>query len=769
MIISMQGNWTVAVKSKNASFPQRFVVQGALFGNGVHNGTPGNSVFVFGKQWSIAIQHDPGTGWQSSDSKITFPHKISGNYEFDIQSNDSGGSDQDFNDLILTCSTPETINDFIIYGNVTLYSGRCYFNPCRRFPFVIDTYPGLLSVLKNPVIKDWLEKYYPERIPPIITDPNPPDPTYFKPIVFDLNNEAIQPKTTLRYSRKAIATASSKKGEKKTAEEEDDARFAVSNYELIRTAKPKAAAVSLASDRITLAKQIEGLLFPCFTDPGSRLTLTFEEYDRTAAELAGGGYTGEGNRRLLGDTVTDMHGNYIFRFRFDMTFPGLEDNEDQAPGEASDTVMYPDVIVKIVDYAPFEVKYESAPYYNIPNLKRINICLPESRVRPTSSCFNGNLIGSLGNVFIGGNQNTAGSFADSATQRYEYSNYLESSGKITVRNAMAGFQATCAAWNGTIDMKGCMYDAKKSASENKIKWYTIRVIREGTSGWTYVSQNYKHPKFSKRNLPNYHGDDVGPFYPNVGGALNGLTPAYINIQREIFVDSIDWEFSNLDRYMQLNTAIYDVIAGIRTPGKFFVRVDGYDVGGNHVPNATDLIPLFIHNNGLGFQMTGPILDDGAIAMAECGLYRLTDAQMATPMKFKFRVKDDYGFVNDYQLSMGRCPNTSNNLHANIQGNFAITGGHIFPGGSTFPSGDQPLNVHHTCPGYRGTLDDYATSGLIDVVIQPQSGESWIKTGEYFNIYSFGLTASQRITNGYNSGTSGLYQTSSQLLMERLNP
>jgi hypothetical protein len=769
MIISMQGNWTVAVKSKNASFPQRFVVQGALFGNGVHNGTPGNSVFVFGKQWSISIQHDPGTGWQSSDSKITFPQKISGNYEFDIQSNDSGAGDQDFNDLILTCSTPETINDFIIYGNVTLYSGRCHFNPCRRFPFVIDTYPGLVSVLKNPAIRDWIEKYYPERIPPIITDPNPPDPPYFKPIVFDLNNEAIQPKTSLKYSRKAAATIATKKGEKKSAEEENDARFAATNFELVRASQPKSSVVSLASDRIDLAKQIEGLLFPCFTDPGSRLTLTFEEYDRTAAELAGGGYTGEGNRRLLGDTVTDMHGNYIFRFRFDMTFPGLEDNEDQAPGEASDTVMYPDVIVKIVDYAPFEVKYESAPYYNIPNLKRINLCLPESRVRPTSSCFNGNLIGSLGNVFIGGNQNTGGSFADAATERHGYFNYLESSGKVTVRNAMAGFQATCAAWSGTIDMKGCMYDAKKSATENKIRWYTIRVLREGTSGWTYVSQNYKHPKFSKRNLPNYHGDDVGPFYPNVGGALTGLTPAYINIQREIFVDGVDWEFSNLDRYMQLNTALYDVVVGVRTPGKFFVRVDGYDAAGVHVPNATDLIPLFIHNNGLEFEMTGPILDDGAIAMAECGLYRLTDAQMATPMKFAFRVKDDYGFVNDYQLTMGRCPDTANNLHANIQGNFTITGGHAFPGGSTFPGGKQPLNVEHGCPGYTGTLDDYVTAGPINVVIQPQAGGSWIKMGEYFNIYSFSLTATQRITNGYNSGTSSVYHTSSQLLMERLNP
>ena len=139
------------------------------------------------------------------------------------------------------------------------------------------------------------------------------------------------------------------------------------------------------------------------------------------------------------------------------------------------------------------------------------------------------------------------------------------------------------------------------------------------------------------------------------------------------------------------------------------------------------------------------------------------------MKFSFIAKDDYGFVNDYQLSMGRCPVSANNLHANIEGNFTITGGHSFPGGSTLAVGRQPLNAHPNCIGYNGTLDDYVSAGMIDVVIQPQPGESWIKAGEYFNIYSFGLTASKRVTNGYNSGVSSLNPTSAQLLMERLAP
>src|SRR4051794_14026500 len=103
MIISMQGNWTVTVKAKNAAFPQRFVISGATSGNGPHPGTPGTSVAVTGSQWTIAVQNAPGTGVQLSDTLLKFPRKVGTRYEFDIQSNDAGG-DADFDDLTLTCS-----------------------------------------------------------------------------------------------------------------------------------------------------------------------------------------------------------------------------------------------------------------------------------------------------------------------------------------------------------------------------------------------------------------------------------------------------------------------------------------------------------------------------------------------------------------------------------------------------------------------------------------------------------------------------------------
>ena len=769
MIISMQGNWTVRVKAKSAAFPQRFIISGATTGNGTHAGTVGTTVAVTGAQWTIAIQNDPGTGFQLSDTKITFPQHVGGNYQFDIESNDAG-ADQDFNDLVLTCSTPATINDFIVYGNVTTYSGRCIFNPCRRGPFVIETGAALRDALKNPKLREIITQLYPERVGPI--DPNPPDPPYFKPIVLDLFNEASRPQTVNVFQRVDTRTAETRGAKASKDAAGAQPALAAANFTLAqstqRSAQLQQSATALSTN-IDLAKAIDSVFFPCDVDGAANVTLSFDEYDRTASELSGGAYTGTGPRRALGDAITDMNGNYIFRFTFDLTLPGLEDASDIATGEDVNVIVYPDVIVKLLGFSPYTVLYESAPYYNIPNLKRIDLCLPRSTVQPGSVCFNGSLIGSLGNVFLGGNQNTAASTAAAALRRYGNSNFLEANGKISVGSALALFNVECAAWTGAIDMKGCLYDAAKTAAQNTIVKYTIRIRRQGNPTWTFVSENYKHPKYSKRNLPGYIGDDVGPFATSLhvdgGGAVT--VPAYTNIQRQIFVDGIDWEFSNLDRYMQLHTSLYDKIAGVTTPGTFYVRVDGYDAAGHLVANATDLVALFIHNLPLNFQLVGPSFSDPSIVNSGCGLYRLTNAQLNTPMQLSFKANDPYGFVNGYDLTMGRCPAPMLALQVNAP-NPPLS--NTVSGASTLAHGDASGNTHNSCPGYTGTLADFATSGLVNIDIQPAMSEGgWIKPAEYFTVLSFGLTAAMRVTNGYNTGISGTYQSSASIYLERLTP
>jgi hypothetical protein len=771
MIISMQGEWTVSVKSKNAAFDQRFVINGATTGNGAHPGTPGTSVTVTGAQWSIAVQNNPGTGFQLSSTTLKFPRQVGNRYEFEIWSNDAGG-DQDFDDLILTCSTPATINDFIIYGHVSLYSGRCIFNPCRSRPYVIETESGLAEALKNSKLRAVLERLYPERIPGL---PNPPDPAPdARPIVLDLHDDTAQPRTVQLFKRvaplqRAEAAGVSEVKSKRPAPEPAP-ELAVDNFELVRTTSLKASRTAAASafDRLELARIIDGLTFGCAVEAAPNITLSFEEYDRTGAELAGGAYTGTGSRRMLGDTITDMNGNYIFRFKFDLTVPFLEDAGDISFGEDVNAIIYPDVIAKITSFSPYTVLYESAPYNNIPNLKRIDLCLPKSKVQVSSACFNGNLIGSLGNVFLGGNQNTSASLAPAALRRAGNSNVLGADGKISVGGGLALFSVECAAWAGVIDMKGCMYDAAKTTAQNTIKWYTIRVRRAGTTRWEFVSQNYKHPKFSKRNLPNYIGDDVGPFMTSlqVDNVVPAITvPAYKNIQREIFAEGVDWEFSNLDRFMQLNTGLYDVVAGVTTPGVLHVRVDGYDASGHLVAGATDLIALFIHNLPLNFQLAGPSFADPTILNAGCGLYRLTEAQLNAPLTLSFKANDPHGFVHAYDLTMSRCPGPMLALRVNQpKPPLADTAA----GASTLAHGDAAGNTTlGACPGYGGTLSDFSDSGLIVVELQPALSEGgWIKSGESFTVLSFGLSAYKRVTNGYNTGLSGPFLASASIFMER---
>ncbi len=764
MIISMQGSWEVKVKAKLASFPQRFVVIGADTGNGVYSGTVGTTANVTGDQWAIAIQNNPGGGFQQSDTKIKFPITSGGNHTFEILSNDAGG-DKDFNDLILECSTPVNINDFIIYGHASMYSGLCLLNPCRRGPFVIDTYPGLLEALKNPKIKDYIEEVYPDRIPENI-DPNPlpPDPYPFKPIVIDLSGEATKPKTELLYKVLDYTDSATKKKAKKEVN-----LFEASNYSFIGSRKKETllAKPSNIAD-LELTANLENLLYSCNVEPANNLTLTFEEYDRTAAELAGGAYTGDGNRRLLGDTITDMNGNYIFRFSFDMSFPGIEDSHDIAPGENINVVSYPDVIVKVTNLSPQNVLYESAPYYNIPNRKRIDLCLPKSRVQPSSACFNGNLIGSLGNVFIGGDQNTTASFSTSKLRRYGFNNDLEPSGKISVRSSLAGFDddVDCAAWGGLIDISGCMYDVSKSAAQNKIKWYTIRIKRAGTAPWVFVSQNYKHPRYSKRHKPNYTGDDVGPFYEQtlkVDGGPAVSVPAYKNIQREMNVEHVDWLPDKIGRYMQLNTHLYDRVQGEITPDTFYLRVDGYDAKGNPVTNATDMIALYIHNKPLNFSLSALKLDDSSIIDAGCGLFRLENHHMNTSLKFNFMANDPEGFVDSYALTIGRCPGPMIGLRATPMADTSS-------GQTVLSEGDASGNVPHVCDGYTGTIQAFSQAGPIDVDLKPALSEGgWIKSTEYFTRLSVALTARKRVTNGYNSGLSNLYQAHRVILMERVNP
>jgi len=151
-----------------------------------------------------------------SDTRIKFPTIVSGNFVFDIESNDAGG-DKDFNDLVLTCTSPASATDYMLYGNVSLYSGFCRFNPCIRRWLVIDTYTQFLEALKVDQLKAAIKDLYPERIPP--TNPNPPDPPpFFTPMMINLTDDLPIPQKRVDVFRSVqVNEGSSKKTAAKAA------------------------------------------------------------------------------------------------------------------------------------------------------------------------------------------------------------------------------------------------------------------------------------------------------------------------------------------------------------------------------------------------------------------------------------------------------------------------------------------------------------------------------------------------------------------------
>src|SRR5262249_19743230 len=104
------------------------------------------------------------------------------------------GPDKDFDDLVLTCSAPQTLTDFFVYGHVSYYAGVCIFNPCWRDWIVIDSAAALAAALKNPTLKVPIEKLYPFRrpVPPVPPGPTP-DPAPFTPLVIPLREQTALP------------------------------------------------------------------------------------------------------------------------------------------------------------------------------------------------------------------------------------------------------------------------------------------------------------------------------------------------------------------------------------------------------------------------------------------------------------------------------------------------------------------------------------------------------------------------------------------------
>ncbi len=702
MTIGMQGSWTVSIASQSATWPQRFRIQGSSNGVDGTYDSANPTVFVSGAQWGVTVEHNP-TGpisWRSSRNRLANYRISGGQFLFDIQTDDSGGGDADFNDLILTCAMPLADSEYVVYGSVKTYSGPCYFNPCYPLLYYVIDYPWQLKeLLKYPPARRIIEKVYPERvkeferIPPFPL----PDPPPFKPMMLPSGLREV-PGLNVLPGMKAIQMPEVKRQSKKAAAAaEERAQDAV----LSLAANVTVDNTLLAQEEmLTLARLGDRLkLKPCTVTPVTETIMRFLEYDRTAAEKLGDPYSGEGDRQLLGTSATDEFGNYLFRFSQDLT-QLVAETTDVAVGEDLATEIRPDLIIQLVESLPNDILYETAPYYNIPNVKQINLCLPSSALPgPATACQGGRAIQALGNLSI----------VTSGTT-------LHGDGTVSNTNS-TGPIVSHAAWYATVDLFACFLDTTPD-----VKHYVIRYRNQGETDWNFVTEQYKHPR--KQGDGTWQNETIGPLPVSlrVNGAANPKVTvgAYLNIEDQI--NNSDWLNWHRDRKLQINTSVYQA-----TAGAVEFRIEGFDASGEIVPGALDTVKLYIDNT----RSQGDIdyVKLGAVDPGECAFFELPTA--GEPLTVRYRATDAEGFMSSYALNVYRGSNTHVPTENPLTGN-PVTASY------------QPVAPYR----FSGTLDETLDpTGYVEISLEPSAG-SWLPAGVDFCAFSFELTASDRKTNGY---------------------
>jgi hypothetical protein len=698
----MQGSWTVSVKSKSASWAQRFRIAGSTNGvDGVYTGSVATpSVFVTGSQWGVTVEHNP-TGpvsWTISRNRIANAHVSGGLFIFDIESDDSGGPDEDFNDLVLTCSAPLAESEYFVYGTVSTYEGFCFFNPCYpRWYYIIDTFAQFERLVQFAPARRVIEKFYPERVRRLEKRPFPePDPEPFVPMMIPTG---LADEDGLLVKGRVVAPQQPAKrsAAKAVAAEKTSLAADVRGAAFFLNSSTAISSIQLdRSDLASLAHLKDRLRFPiCQVHPVSETLLRFLEYDRTDAEKLGDPYTGTGNRSVLGLSATDEFGNYIFRFA--QSFSDLADEVgDVAIGDDLATQLRPDLILQVMSSLPSGIAYESAPYFNIPNVKRIDLCIPQSEIRhPT--CQGGRAIQAIGDLFIVPNPGTT----------------LHADGTIT-NTSTSGPQVDHAAWTGTLDIFACFLDTSP-----KVAFYTLRYSLDG-SDWHFVNQAYFHLKqqLDATWLNTKVGPDVRELRINNPGDPKVFVDSYLNIEEDNA-----WLFTHRDRKIQLNTGVY-IPAG--TAGELWVQIEGFDSGGEKVTGALDTVHLYVDNH----YATGDIdyIKLGADDPGECALFELSSA--GDPLTIRYRVTDPEGFMSLYNLVVYRGSNT-----------FVATEDSATNAPVSFPY--QAIAPFR----FRGTLDQTIDpSGYVEIDLEPTSG-AWLPEGVTFCAFSFELGVNDRLTDG----------------------
>jgi hypothetical protein len=714
MSIAMQGSWTVSVKSKEpGSTPQQFIITGAATGNGIYVGAASTPpVHVTGAAWSIDVEHNSGSGFSESFMDITFPTNNGHQYSFHIDANDDS-DDPVFDDLILTCTTPVTQNDFVVFGNVSWYSG-CIFTPCHPFPsVVIDSEAALQAALARPAFRKVIQTLYPERAYPKPVGPGP-DPGPFRPFLLPIEDNPIVPEEQVKVFTDTSAL---------------DKAATASPASQITTLSLLSARTPISLSAIDVAGLI-GINRGCQSGALANYLLRFQDYTPTAAEAAGGPYTGTGARTTLGVTTTDLNGNYVFRFtlpceRFARTLHRITIPFPRC------IVPLPDIIVQVLDgTAPSGVLFETTPFFNTHEYAELNVCVPRGVVTLPPACTTGQIIQSIGNITVGPPPSVS-----VGAPRNTLDTSLDSNGIITSSSAL-GPHVSCAAWGGSLYFYACL-------DNPAIVAYTIRFGRPGDldKNYQFVIEDYS--PYLVVPAPVYLApQSVGPT-PRLLETEPGpptLAPSYLNAETDTTRPWIErWKVLK----MVLTSSIYEAALG--GPGPIVFRIQGYNSVGSQI--ADERITLYVDNNTVD-QFIDPnlflITLGGPLAQSNCALFVLPKDQPAAPIQVSFRANQNEGFMASYTLYMDK----------GSTGNFPIKS---LTAGSPITDSRSCSNFHGTSdePGYGATVVNELTAEIV-----PQSG-NWLDVGQTFCAFSLNLTSSVWITDG--QGIFGPYTSTPDLI------
>lgn len=349
MAITMQGSWTVRVRSRNAACAQRLVVEGAELGNGPHDGIVGGRVQVKGAHWTLQVQHRaPRQGWRDSKLRLGVPGVEGGLLRVSIASND-GGLDDDYDDLVLECSLPVSRGEQVVYGEVTSHDGSTPFNPRRDDYLVVDAPVDVRGLCaRHPGLTSVIAKLYPQRL----SAPAGAS-VELSPMVIPNGTGGIT--VGLLFESRPVGADMAQLDDESAAAalQSSVSRVPFPTYAM----KAGAQALTHAELEAVAALQDQAIRQPQDVRPEPGLALRFQRYHRNAAEIVGEPYRGTGLREELGVAVTDEQGRYLFRF---------------CRREAE---VHPDLIVQVsaVGRPPC---FESAPYDRVANLRRIDLCVP---------------------------------------------------------------------------------------------------------------------------------------------------------------------------------------------------------------------------------------------------------------------------------------------------------------------------------------------------------------------------------------------------------